>query len=127
MKKLYNQNKDAYNYRVRIGLTWFSKEFNVNCRLNYLKDDYGMITIRDTKGFFDDADYVIFDEVRYTITKRRKVSKNLVELSMEREGYKSEDVLEGGHQKLKKKKIRFSFSEEITEEQRDAILKILRG
>ena len=45
---------------------------------------------------------------------------------IDQEAHKSEDVLEGGHQKIKKK-IRFSFSEEITEEQRDAILKILRG
>ena len=85
MRKRYNQNKDAYNYRAKIGFTWFSSEFNVNCRLNYFKDNYGMITIRDTKGFFDDADYVIFDEVRYAITKRRKVSKNVVEMKLDKQ------------------------------------------
>ena len=90
VSKLYNQNKDAYNYRAKIGFTWSGSEFNVNCRLNYLKDEYGMITIRDTKGFFDDADYVIFDEVRYAITGRMKVSKNVVELVLERKGYKDE-------------------------------------
>ena len=42
------------------------------------------------------------------------------------ENHRAEYVLEGSHQKPKKK-IRFSFPEEITEEQRDAILKILRG
>ena len=89
MSKLFNQNKDAYNYRARIGFTWCSSEFNVNCRLNYLENKCGMITIRDTKGFFDDADYVIFDEVRYAIAKRKKVSKNVVELSIERKGCKN--------------------------------------
>ena len=78
-------HKDQYAYICRIGFVFHNSDFNAKCRLNYLDENIrGMITIRDGRDFFIDADYVIFNEIRYNIKKIVKVSKNVREIIFER-------------------------------------------
>ena len=87
--------------------------------------------IENCKVPYRDIDLTSLDFEGYDVHLTGMKANNIVQGGHEahrvfQENHLAEYVLEGRHRKPKKK-IRFSFSEEITEEQRDAILEILRG